>query len=67
MVKIRGQLLYGCFVALYQYFGHKHDKVNQRWKMVDSAVSLNIAQNDSKLALIVISSDILTHFNQKVD
>ena len=35
--------------------------------MAKSEVGSNIAQNDSKWALIVISSDILSHFSQKVD
>ena len=35
--------------------------------MAKSEVSSNIVQNDSKWALIVISSDILSYFSQKVD
>ena len=38
-----------------------------KWKMVKSEVSSNFAQNDSKWALIIISSDFLAHFSQKVD
>ena len=35
--------------------------------MAKSEVGSNIAQNEPKWALIVLSSDILSHFNQKVD
>ena len=35
--------------------------------MVKSEVGSNFAKNDSKWALIIMSSDILSHFSQKVD
>ena len=35
--------------------------------MAKSEVGSNIAQNDSKWALIVILSDILYHFSQQID
>ena len=41
-------------------------KVDQNWKKAKSEVASNIAQNNSKCTLIVLSSDILVQFDQKV-
>ena len=46
---------------------HFSSKVDQNWKKAKSEAGSNIAQNDSKWALIVLSSHILVHFSSKVD
>ena len=49
------------------YFGPFQTKVDQKWKMAKSEAGSNIAQNDSKGSLIIISSVILAHFSQNID